>query len=158
MLEVLLYRSNNSKIHIDSFKRKGEGPDPDWYTYPEIAERYGFTKDQISYTLKSYDIKTEKRGKFTMIYRTDFDKVAAKRLAGAERVQHVDGTESIPLLCKPNLKKGHALPLQMGIIQQKRWLPLPQVEEYHPRSPRSRGIQLTPNHLMQPSHYSGNSV
>ena len=90
-----------SKIHIDSFKRKGEGPDPDWYTFPEIAERYGFTKDQISYTLKSYDIKTEKRGKFTMIYRTDFDKVAAKRLEGAERVQHVDGTESIVMQAKP---------------------------------------------------------
>ena len=35
-----------------------------------------------------------------MIYRTDFDKVAAKRLAGAERVQHVDGTESIVMLAK----------------------------------------------------------
>ena len=97
-------RGNNvyySKLHIDCFKRKGEGPDPDWYTYPEISERYGFTKDQISYTLKSYDIRTEKRGKFTMIYRTDFDKVAAKRLEGAERIQHVDGTSSIVMQSMP---------------------------------------------------------
>ena len=90
-----------SKIHIDSIKRKEDGPDPNWYTYPEISERYGFTKDQISYTLKSYDIRTEKRGKFTMIYRTDFDKVAAKRLEGAERIKHVDGTSSIVMQSMP---------------------------------------------------------
>src|SRR5574344_391617 len=50
-----------SKIHIDSFKRKGAGPDPDWYTYEEITEKYGFTKDQIKYTLNHFEIRTEKR-------------------------------------------------------------------------------------------------
>lgn len=41
-----------SKIHIDSIKQKGNEVDPDWYTYEEISEKYGLTKDQISYTLK----------------------------------------------------------------------------------------------------------
>lgn len=90
-----------SKVHIDSFKRKGEGPDPNWYTYQEITERYGFTKDQISYTLKSYDIRTEKRGKFTMIFRVDFDKITTKRLEGAKRIEHQDGTSTIIMQTKP---------------------------------------------------------
>ena len=37
-----------SKIHIDSIKQKGNEVDPDWYTYEEISEKYGLTKDQIS--------------------------------------------------------------------------------------------------------------
>ena len=53
---------------------------PDWYTYEEISEKYGLTKDQISYTLKNYDVRTEKRGKFTMIYRTDFDKITQQQM------------------------------------------------------------------------------
>lgn len=90
-----------SKVHIDSFKRKDEGLDPDWYTYEEIAERYGFTKDQISYTLRAYDIRTEKRGWYTMIYRSDFDKVAAKRLEGATRIENADGNSTIVMQAKP---------------------------------------------------------
>lgn len=90
-----------SKVHVDALKQKDEELDPNWYTYVEIAERYGFTKDQISYMLKSYDIRTQKRGKFTMIYRTDFDKTANKRLEGAQRIEHVDGTSSIIMQTKP---------------------------------------------------------
>ena len=92
-----------SKIHIDSFKRKGAGPDPDWYTYEEITEKYGFTKDQISYTLKNYEVKTEKRGKFTMIFRTDFDKVAKQRLEGAKRIERIDEPDKIVM--KPKAKE-----------------------------------------------------
>ena len=83
----ILSDSNNSKINIDSLKRKGAGPDPDWYTYEEITAKYGFTKDQIKYTLNHFEIRTEKRGKFTMIFRTDFDKAAAQRLAGAKKIE-----------------------------------------------------------------------
>lgn len=92
-----------SKIHIDSFKRKGAGPDPDWYTYEEITEKYGFTKDQIKYTLNHFEIRTEKRGKFTMIFRTDFDKAAAQRLAGAKRVERIDESDKVVL--KPKVKE-----------------------------------------------------
>ena len=84
-----------SKIHIDSIKQKGNEVDPDWYTYEEISEKYGLTKDQISYTLKNYDVRTEKRGKFTMIYRTDFDKITQQRMGNTKKVENLDGTERV---------------------------------------------------------------
>ena len=61
-----------SKVHIDNFKRKGSEADANWYTYAEIIEKFGFTKDQITkYIHCSNKIKTEKRGKYTMI-STDY--------------------------------------------------------------------------------------
>lgn len=69
-----------SKIHIDSFKRKGDELDDNWYTYPEISEKHGLSKDRISYYLKNYKIRTEKRGKYTMIYRSDFDNIVINGL------------------------------------------------------------------------------
>lgn len=101
-----------SKIHIDSFKRKGAGPDPDWYTYEEITEKYGFTKDQIKYTLNHFEIRTEKRGKFTMIFRTDFDKAAKERLAGAKRVERIDEPDKVVL--KPKAKEVVCPPTPAG--------------------------------------------
>lgn len=84
-----------SKVHLDTFKRKGEGVDVNWYSYAEIMENYGLTKDQVSYYIKHEHLKTEKRGKFTMIYRTDFDeKVVAVRFANAERDE--DGKIKFP--------------------------------------------------------------
>ena len=73
-----------SKVHIDCIKRKDDSIDPDWSTYEEAMEKYGISKDQVSYTLKNYDVRTEKRGKFTMIFRTDFDKVMRERMANAK--------------------------------------------------------------------------
>ena len=101
-----------SKIHIDSFKRKGAGPDPDWYTYEEITAKYGFTKDQIKYTLNHFEIRTEKRGKFTMIFRTDFDKAAKERLAGAKRVERIDEPDKVVL--KPKAKEVVCPPTPAG--------------------------------------------
>lgn len=101
-----------SKIHIDSFKRKGAGPDPDWYTYEEITEKYGFTKDQIKYTLNHFEIRTEKRGKFTMIFRTDFDKAAAQRLAGAKKIERIDEPDKVVL--KPKAKEVVCPPTPAG--------------------------------------------
>ena len=75
-----------SRAHLDTYKRKGEGIDVNWYSYAEIMENYGLTKDQISHYIRHDHLKTEKRGKFTMIYRSDFDKkVVAVRFANAER-------------------------------------------------------------------------
>ena len=84
-----------SKVHIDSYKRKGDDLDPDWYTYEEIKSKYPFSKDQISYMLRNFDIKTEKRGKFTMIFRTDFDKLAHKRLADAIKIESPEGKKVV---------------------------------------------------------------
>ncbi len=85
-----------SKIHIDSLKRKGDDLDPDWYTYEEIMQKYEISKDQVSYTLKQYrSIRREKRGKFTMIFRTDFDKVIQQRLANVVKIEDSDGKERV---------------------------------------------------------------
>ena len=93
-----------SKIHIDSIKQKGNEVDPDWYTYEEISEKYGLTKDQISYTLKNYDVRTEKRGKFTMIYRTDFDKITQQRMGNTKKVENLDGTERVIFQAKAQVR------------------------------------------------------
>jgi len=75
-----------SKVHIDSFKRKGEGIDVNWYSYAEIMENYGLSQDQIKYYIQHEHLKTERRGKFTMIWRTEFDeKVIRARFSNAER-------------------------------------------------------------------------
>lgn len=58
-----------SKVHIDCIKRKDDSIDPDWSTYEEAMEKYGISKDQVSYTLKHFDVRMEKRGKFTMIFQ-----------------------------------------------------------------------------------------
>lgn len=72
-----------SKVHIDNFKRKGSEADANWYTYAEIIEKFGFTKDQITkYIHCSNKIKTEKRGKYTMIYRSQFDKLIIEKKFG----------------------------------------------------------------------------
>ena len=75
-----------SKVHIDSYKRLGDDVDPNWYTYVELMEKYGLTKDRTSYFIRQEQLQTEKRGKFTMIYRSDFDKkVLNGRFKNAER-------------------------------------------------------------------------
>ena len=51
-------RSYYSKVHIDCIKHKTDEIDPDWYSYEEAMQKYGITKDQVSYTLKTYSIKT----------------------------------------------------------------------------------------------------
>ena len=51
---------------------------------------YGISKDKVSYTLKNYDVRTEKRGKFTMIFRTDFDKVMRERMTNAKVAEKPD--------------------------------------------------------------------
>lgn len=93
-----------SKVHIDSIKQKGNEIDPDWYTYEEIHEKYGFSKDQISYTLKNYDVRTEKRGKFTMVYRTDFDKITKQRMGNMKKIENADGTEKVVFQAKAQEK------------------------------------------------------
>lgn len=67
-----------SKVHIDNYKRRGNDIDTNWYTYDEIIEKYGLSVDQISYQIRQEKIKTEKRGKFTMIFRSEFDEQIIK--------------------------------------------------------------------------------
>ena len=71
-----------SKAHVDSLKGNGEAIDPLYYTYKEVMEKYGFSKDQVSYYLHTYHIDRFKRGSLTMINRKDFDKIISERMKG----------------------------------------------------------------------------
>ena len=71
-----------SKPHIDSLKGNGEAIDPLYYTFKEVMEKYGFTKDQVSHYLHTYHIDRFKRGTFTMINRKEFDKTIKERMNG----------------------------------------------------------------------------
>ena len=69
-----------SKAHVDSLKGNGEAIDPLYYTYKEVMEKYGFSKDQVSYYLHTYHIDRFKRGSLTMINRKGFDKIISERM------------------------------------------------------------------------------
>ena len=71
-----------SKAHVDSLKGNGEAIDALYYTYKEVMEKYGFSKDQVSYYLHTYHIDRFKRGSLTMINRKDFDKIISERMKG----------------------------------------------------------------------------
>lgn len=75
-----------SKAHVDSYKRKDEDIDANWYSKAEIMEKYGLTIDRIGYYIRHEGIKTERRGRYTMIFRSDFDnKVINGRFGNIER-------------------------------------------------------------------------
>lgn len=79
-----------SKPHVDSLKGCGEAIDPLYYTYKEVMEKYGFSKDQVSYYLHTYNIDRFKRGSFTMINRKDFDKVIKERMNGSVSIAELN--------------------------------------------------------------------
>lgn len=90
-----------SKVHIDNCKRKGEEVDPNWYTYSEIMEVYSLSVDQISYQVRQENIKTEKRGKFTMIFRSEFDqKIIKASLATLSETKRQDNS-ILPIILSP---------------------------------------------------------
>ncbi|MBQ3946156.1 MAG: helix-turn-helix domain-containing protein, partial [Alphaproteobacteria bacterium] len=79
-----------SKPHVDSLKGCGETIDPLYYTYKEVMEKYGFSKDQVSYYLHTYNIDRFKRGSFTMINRKDFDKIIKERMNGSVSIAELN--------------------------------------------------------------------
>lgn len=79
-----------SKPHIDSLKGNGEAIDPLYYTFKEVMEKYGFTKDQVSHYLHTYHIDRFKRGTFTMINRKEFDKTIKERMNGFTSISELN--------------------------------------------------------------------
>lgn len=71
-----------SKVHVDSLKGTGDEIAPLFYTYKEIKEKYGFSKDQISYYIHTYNVVRKKRGSFTLVMREDFDRIIKERMNG----------------------------------------------------------------------------
>lgn len=79
-----------SKLHFDSLKGNGEAIDPLYYTYKEVMEKYGFSKDQVSYYLHTYHIDRFKRGSLTMINRKNFDKIISERMNGNQSIANIN--------------------------------------------------------------------
>lgn len=70
-----------SRAHIDTFKGERENIDPLYYTYKEIMDKYNFSKDQVSYYIRNYDIPTLKQGRYTVIERKTFDRIIKERMS-----------------------------------------------------------------------------
>ena len=69
-----------SKLHVDTFKGERECMDPNYYTYEEAMQKYGFSKDRVSYYVRTYNIPSQKQGRYTLIDREAFDKTIKERM------------------------------------------------------------------------------
>ena len=76
-----------SRAHIDAIKQQGTKLNPDYYTYDEIAQKYGMTTINISYYVNKYDIERMKQGSRTLVLRTAFDKVLREHRDGTYKSQ-----------------------------------------------------------------------
>lgn len=73
-------------------KLKNPVKDDEYYTYPQLYQVYGLTKDQIAYYVHAYHLTTTKRGKFTLIKKGEFDAMMRLR-AKNENVEKNESTE-----------------------------------------------------------------
>ena len=87
-----------SKVHIDTIKHKMDDLDPEYYTFEEITEKYGISVNVIKRYLDNYTINTEKRGKFRMVSRIDFDLAFKQYQQGLE-------AKAPRIVVKPKKKK-----------------------------------------------------
>ena len=62
-----------SKYHFDLAKGVTAPKEPEYYTYPEAMEKYGLTRDQLHHYLKYHNITRVKKGKYTLILRSELD-------------------------------------------------------------------------------------
>lgn len=62
-----------SKYHFDLAKGQVAPKEPEYYTYPEAMAKYNLTRDQLHHYLKYHNITREKKGKYTLILRSELD-------------------------------------------------------------------------------------
>ncbi|WP_301196872.1 helix-turn-helix domain-containing protein [uncultured Duncaniella sp.] len=62
-----------SKYHFDLAKGQVAPKEPEYYTYPEAMAKYNLTRDQLHHYLKYHSITREKKGKYTLILRSELD-------------------------------------------------------------------------------------
>lgn len=62
-----------SKYHFDLAKGKAEPKEPEYYTYLEAMAKYGLTRDQLHHYLKYHKVTRVKKGKYTLILRSELD-------------------------------------------------------------------------------------
>lgn len=62
-----------SKYHFDVAKGQTVPKEPEYYTYPEAMAKYNLTRDLLHHYLKYHSITREKKGKYTLILRSELD-------------------------------------------------------------------------------------
>ncbi len=75
--KTILRKVYYSREEID--KLKDPLKDEKYYTYPQLKQIYGLSKDQISYYTRAYHLTTAKEGKFTLIAKDEFDAIMRHR-------------------------------------------------------------------------------
>lgn len=75
--KTILRKVYYNREEIDKLKNPVE--DVEYYTYPQLQQVYGLTKNQISYYTHAYHLTTTKRGSFTLIKRNEFDAIMRHR-------------------------------------------------------------------------------
>ena len=63
-----------SKRHFDIAKGIATPEEPQYYTIPEVMEKYNLTRDQLYHYVKYHNITRIKVGKYTKILRSELDK------------------------------------------------------------------------------------
>lgn len=62
-----------SKYHFDLAKGQTVPKEPEYYTDPDAMAKYNLTRDQLHHYLKYHNITREKKGKYTLILRSELD-------------------------------------------------------------------------------------
>ncbi len=66
-----------SKKHVDIAKGIAAPEGPQYYTVPEAMEKFNLTRDQLYHYAKYHNIPKVKKGKYTLISKSDLDKLLA---------------------------------------------------------------------------------
>lgn len=77
--KTILKKVYYSKAEFDKLKEISDDARTAWYTYKKLEEEFGLTKDQISYKVNAYHLKTMKLGKTTLISKKEFDALLAAK-------------------------------------------------------------------------------
>ena len=78
-----------SQSHFDEFRRTDLISDNRYYTFAQVAEKYGLSKANVGVITKKHHITKVKVGRNNLLVKEEFDKVMAERMAqfGSYRLQ-----------------------------------------------------------------------
>lgn len=77
--KTILKKVYYSRAEFDKLKEISDDARTAWYTYKKLEEEFGLTKDQISYKVNAYHLKTMKLGKTTFISKKELDALLAAK-------------------------------------------------------------------------------
>lgn len=116
--KTILRKVYYSRDEID--KLKDPLKDEEYYTYPQINQVYGLTKDQIAYYTHAYHLTTGKKGKFTLINKEEFDAIMRNRSKDGHIVKNTSTEDATidALLKRKEDEKQARIPAGYVSIQQ----------------------------------------